>query len=132
MHPIAALTFGRWLVVPGLLLVAAIPLKAQDQSASSDPFAPSEEADRIINPFEGGRTAAVNGTDVGQRQQAEDLASIDPMARIESRIPNRVQNRLRSRIDRFYDPRATTTSPFEVAGELTRRSGQPVPRSRSR
>lgn len=120
-----ASSFARWLAMPGLLLISGAPIHAQDQGAPVDPFALNEAVDDNINPFEDGRTAAVNGTDVGQRQEAEDVRSVNPMGRVESRVPNRVENRIRSRIDRFYDPRATTTSPFEVAGELTRRSGRP-------
>ena len=66
---------------------------------------------------------------VGERQQANEAAqSITPTARIENRIPNRIENRLRNRIDRFYDPQANTTSPFNVAADQARAK----PRQRSR
>lgn len=53
-----------------------------------------------------------------------DAAGIEPMARLDSRIANRVQSRLRSRIDRFYDPQANASSPFTVASEQARTTGQ--------
>lgn len=64
---------------------------------------------------------------VGQRQTANSSqTNIEPMGRLNNRIANRVQNRIRNRIDRQYDPRANTTSPFEVAAEQSK-SAQPKP-----
>lgn len=68
-----------------------------------------------------------NGT-IGQRQtNSEIVPSSNAMGRVSNRIQNRVQNRIRNRIDRFYDPKANTTSPFEVASEKARsaRTGAP-------
>jgi len=64
--------------------------------------------------------------EVGQRQTKNDSPTdIGPMGRLNSRVANRVQNRLRNRIDRYYDPRANTTSPFEVASERSARVRPP-------
>lgn len=75
-----------------------------------------------------GSTASLPNGTIGQRQTTSDVVpSINPMGRVSSRIQNRVQNRIRNRIDRFYDPQANTTSPFEVASEKARdtRTGTP-------
>lgn len=67
---------------------------------------------------EPGKVAESAVGEVGQRQTREEAApGVEPMSRINSRIPNRVQNRIRNRIDRYYDPKANTTSPFEVAAD---------------
>lgn len=61
--------------------------------------------------------------EVGQRQTPEQTqTNVAPMARINTRISNRVQNRVRNRIDRFYDPLANSTSPFEVAADKSRKT----------
>jgi hypothetical protein len=59
----------------------------------------------------------------GQRQTPEHTqTNVAPMARINTRISNRVQNRVRNRIDRFYDPLANSSSPFEVAADKARKT----------
>lgn len=70
------------------------------------------------------RPAEIGNGAVGQRQTREETpVNTAPLERIDSRIANRVQNRIRNRIDRYYDPSANATSPFEVAGDQARRSG---------
>lgn len=57
---------------------------------------------------------------VGQRKTRELLAqeaAVKPMARINSRIQNRVQSRIRNRIDKYYDPQANSSTPFQVAAD---------------
>lgn len=57
---------------------------------------------------------------VGQRKTRELLAqeaAVKPMARINSRIQNRVQSRIRNRIDKYYDPLANSSTPFQVAAD---------------
>ncbi len=91
------------------LLSVGTPAMAQDVSAS--------------------QTTDSSVGQVGQRQTREDSApNIQPMGRINSRVTNRVQSRIRNRLDRYYDPQANAASPFEIAGEQTRRAGRPVPR----
>jgi len=64
--------------------------------------------------------------EVGQRQtRSNSPTDVGPMGRLNSRVANRVQSRLRNRIDRYYDPRANTTSPFEVAAERSTRVRPP-------
>lgn len=87
--------------------VAAIAL------ASTLPTAIPASAQLIDSPM-------VAGGQIGQRQEREDVASIEPTGRVDSRIPNRVQSRLRNRIDRFYDPQANAASPYVVAGDQAR------------
>lgn len=75
-------------------------------------------------PIQGGQTAEIGVSRVGQRQnaaQAAQAASVKPMARLNGRIRNRVQARIRNRIDQYYDPKANATSPFIVAGQEARR-----------
>ncbi|MFC3216392.1 hypothetical protein [Novosphingobium panipatense] len=84
-------------------------------------IAPSAQAQKENSP---GQIAESAVGQVGQRQTAKTIET-GPIGRVNSRIQNRVQNRIRNRIDRFYDPAANTTSPFEVAAEQTTR-GQPV------
>ncbi len=72
-----------------------------------------------------GSTAEVAGGEVGQRQTVEEAApNVEPTRRIANRVQNRIQNRIRNRIDRNYNPRANTTSPFEVASDRARTAGQ--------
>lgn len=66
---------------------------------------------------------------VGERQSGEQAqAYVAPMGRIDSRVANRILNRIQSRIDRYYNPRANTTSPFEVAADRARKAGVQEPR----
>ncbi len=77
------------------------------------PAAAQEQA-----PQQAGQVAESAVGEVGQRQTRDQApANIEPMGRINNRIANRVQNRIRNRIDRYYDPRANATSPFEVAAD---------------
>ena len=86
-------------------------------------------APAVAQQVEGGRVAGSAVGEAGQRQTRDQaVANIDPLDRIDSRIPNRVQSRIRNRIDRYYDPRANTTSPFVVAGEQARTAGRPARR----
>ena len=62
---------------------------------------------------------------VGQRQARDkDLAKIEPMARIDSRVQNRVQSRIRNRIDRDYSPQTDASSSFDAASKQARTAGQ--------
>lgn len=63
----------------------------------------------------------------GQRRTRELLAqgaAVEPMARINSRIQNRVQSRIRNRIDKYYDPQANSSTPFQVAADQVLNSHQ--------
>lgn len=73
----------------------------------------------------GGRAASSAVGQVGERRSRQQTgASIQPMARIDSRIQNRVQSRIHNRIDRYYDPNVDTTSPFKMAGDQVRTAGK--------
>ncbi|EQB04730.1 hypothetical protein V475_22325 [Sphingobium baderi LL03] len=73
-----------------------------------------------------GHLAATAAGEAGQRQTRSNVpAIIRPMGRLNSRVTNRVQSRLRNRIDRYYDPRANSTSPFETASDSSTRI-QPI------
>ncbi len=88
-----------------LLLSAVLPTHAHGQVASS-----------------AGEIAQSAVGQAGQRQTKNSVrVDIKPLGRLNSRIANRVQNRIRNRIDRYYDPQANTTSPFEVAAERSTR-----------
>lgn len=72
-----------------------------------------------------GRVAQSAAGAVGQRQRREDVApEADPMQRINNRVANRVESRMRNRIDRYYDPRANTTSPFKDAAAQAEAGGR--------
>lgn len=91
--------------------------------AASLLIAPSALAQESTRP---GQLAESVAGQLGQRQTAENSqAHIEPLGRLNNRIANRVQNRIRNRIDRYYDPRANTTSPFEVAAEQNTRVQSP-------
>lgn len=93
------------LVALGALLLLASPAWAAQEAAPQQ----GHVADSAIG-------------EVGQRQtKSNSPAGIGPMGRVNRRVANRVQSRLRNRIDRYYDPRANTTSPFEVAAERSTR-----------
>jgi hypothetical protein len=95
------------------LLLAPLPSMAQTQSQR-----------QTQNEQRPGRVAESAVGEVGQRQTRErPQANIEPMSRINSRIANRVQNRIRNRIDRYYNPQANATSPFEVAADRARDAG---------
>jgi len=93
------------MVALGVLLLMASPGQAAQEAAQRQ-----------------GHMAESAVGEVGQRQTRGNVpAVIGPMGRLNSRVANRVQSRLRNRIDRYYDPRANTTSPFEVAAERSAR-----------
>jgi hypothetical protein len=69
-----------------------------------------------------GRVAETAVGEAGQRQTTAEVLA-DPMARINTRIPNRVQSRIRNRLDRYYDPQANATSPFEAAADQVQTAG---------
>lgn len=97
------------LVALGALLLMACPGWAAQEAAQRQ-----------------GRLAETAVGEVGQRQtRSNEQADIGPRGRLNSRLANRVQSRLRNRIDRYYDPRANTTSPFEVASERSTRIQSP-------
>jgi hypothetical protein len=101
----------RFVAVFGIALTTLVPqsARAQDQKVGGVANSPVGQA--------------------GTRQSPAQLAGqIEPMARIDSRIANRVQSRIRNRIDPNYDPNANATSPFEVAGERSRKPGLRTPR----
>ncbi len=82
-----------------------------------------EDTPPVVIDADVGLTSNVNGNRVGQRQTREEavpIAGVNPMTRINSRVANRVQSRFRNRIDRYYDPRANATAPFNVAAEQVR------------
>lgn len=87
--------------------------------AATVPFAAHGQVGQV-----GGTVNAGSGA-VGQRQTRDEAApNIRPLGRIESRVANRVQSRIQNRIDRYYDPQANATSPFEVAGDQARIAGR--------
>lgn len=62
---------------------------------------------------------------VGQRQSRKEASpNFEPMERVANRVTNRVESRMRTRLDRYYDPRANSESPFKVAGEQARVAGR--------
>lgn len=68
-----------------------------------------------------GRVADSAVGEVGQRQSRDQLETGTlPTARLNGRIQNRVQSRIRNRIDRYYNPTANATSPFQVASDEAR------------
>ena len=68
-----------------------------------------------------GRIAGSAVGEAGLRQRRDqEVGSIRPVPRLDTRIANRVQSRLRNRVDRFYNPRANALSPFVVADEQLR------------
>lgn len=76
-----------------------------------------------------GQAPSVTNGEVGQRQTREEAApNLQSLRRVQNRVSNRVQLRLRNRIDRFYNPQANATSPFEVASDQARTTGRPTPR----
>ena len=96
------------LVILGGLLLLARPVGAQEAAPQQGHLADSAVGE------------------VGQRQtKSNSPTGAGPMGRLNSRVANRVQSRLRNRIDRYYDPRANTTSPFEVAAERSTRVQTP-------
>lgn len=107
-----------WLSLAALLLVGAIPVSAQppEKRAPAD-----EEPAMLPDPAPIARTADVGSGQVGQRQTRETaVPDAMPLDRLSTRVTNRVQNRIRNRIDRYYDPQANATSPFQVAQDQAR------------
>lgn len=107
-------------VIKGLSLACISAVASATQQFPITPRAASSEqpargADQIGKP-----PVSIAGQ-LGRRQ-SEDI--LNPLLRVRSRVANRVQNRIHNRIDRYYDPKANTTKPFEVAADnpRTRRS----------
>ena len=112
-----------------LAMIAAMPATAQEVRSDADIAA---EQDLQLQPqlpplnLSGPRSdqaATSSAGRAGQRQTREQVsraAGIAPMERIAARVQNRVQSRIRNRIDRYYDPQANATAPFEVAVEQLR------------
>lgn len=97
-----------------LFTVLSAPTAAQEQEQSRQQL---------------GEVAESAAGKVGQRETREQTqANIEPMARINNRVPNRIQNRIHNRIDRYYNPQANVTSPFDVAAEQARKAGAQTPR----
>lgn len=110
-----------------VLLPFACPATAQDGSRLDVDTVASEPLPIVRSPVTSSPSAITIGR-AGQRQSREQIAQdagIKPMARINGRIRNRVESRIRNRIDRYYDPQANATSPFEVAGDQARTAGRP-------
>lgn len=108
------------LSVSGALLIAPLPVLA---AAQTDPDEDAVTQPQIeVTRVPAGSLARSSVGEIGQRQSFE---TIEPMARINSRIQNRVQSRIRNRIDKYYTPQANATSPFEVADDQVRSAGQP-------
>jgi len=110
-----------------LVLCLTAPAAAQDRYQNDSQSQPPPIQQSLPETRQG-ETARSAAGQAGQRQSREQIAqdaSIEPMARINGRIQNRVQSRIRNRIDRYYDPQANATSPFEVAGDQARTAGRP-------
>lgn len=116
-------------------LIAAPPLSAQRDKQRDEPVdeavpppKPLGSAARGADQSSQGKAATSAVGRAGERQSRASVVGIAPTARLQTRVANRVQTRLRSRIDRNYDPQANAISPFTVAGEGVKRSGQATPR----
>lgn len=110
----------RRVIAAGMLYAFTITPGAaqQNQPAQQNP----EPA--IVPPAAVGQVAESSVGRTGQRQTREDAAAnIEPMGRINDRVANRVQNRIRNRIDRYYNPQANSSSPFEIAADQARQAG---------
>ncbi|MBB5700135.1 hypothetical protein [Sphingomonas yantingensis] len=104
-----------------LLASLALAPIAQAQTRPDDPSEQAADAGQL-QPHPS-RTAETGTGVIGQRQTAAQAApNLEPLGRVNNRVANRVQNRIRNRIDRYYDPRANATSPFEIAGEQVQRA----------
>jgi hypothetical protein len=102
------------IMLVALMLAGAVPVTAQTVDTSVGQGTPA------------GHVASSTVGEVGQRLTREESAQqIEPLGRVESRIQNRVQSRIRNRIDRYYNPQANATSPFEIAGQQARKAGKP-------
>lgn len=121
-----------WVVVG---LIAPTPLFAQSDRKQDDPIdeavpppKPLGNTGRGADASSQGQAAASAVGRAGERQNRAGFVGITPTARLQTRLANRVQTRLRNRIDRNYDSQANAISPFKVAGEGVKRSGQGTPR----
>lgn len=106
------------------VLVALTSTSLQARQAQDQPYSSMSppESRPLYKSLGGARGTGISPRSavgvVGQRQSSNGArANLQPTGRINSRIANRVQSRIRNRIDRFYDPRANTTSPFVVAAD---------------
>lgn len=112
-------TLYRGLLLLALSWCAAEPSQAQERETSNVTDSTEE-----LQVAQAARTAQAAVGEVGQRQtRAHATSSVAPMDRISSRVQNRVENRLRNRLDRFYDPKANATTPFERASAEAREAG---------
>jgi hypothetical protein len=110
-----------------LFAASSMPQTDQNSPGYNQGGGASSSDQRSSSEVDQGETARSTVGQVGERQTPEQLgrdAGIEPMARITSRIQNRVQSRIRNRIDRYYDPQANATSPFDVAGNQARTAGR--------
>ena len=109
-----------------LAMVAALPATAQQVGQDADMTAEQGlHLQPSLPPTILPSTRSDQGATslAGQRQTREQVAlasGVAPMGRISARIENRVQSRVRNRIDRYYDPQANASAPFEVAAEQLR------------
>lgn len=107
------------------------PVCAQDLAQPVDGDYPravrQDETPPVLSQSDrAGRVSSPSVGRVGQRYTREQTAPhARPLGRIASRIQNRVQSRIRSRLDRYYDPQANAATPFEVAGQQTKRGSLP-------
>lgn len=123
----------RLALISAASLFALVPVQASARQAGS-PARSSADAMPSRNPVSsleqfptnsGVRSAgtlsrSAVGT-VGQRKNRDNATiGVAPTGRLNSRIANRVQSRIRNRIDRYYDPEANATSPFQVAADQAR------------
>ncbi len=109
------------LPLSGALLVVLSPMPTVAAQADPDEEVATQPQIQVTRAPAGGLARSSVG-EIGQRQSFD---SIEPMARINSRIQNRVQSRIRNRIDKYYTPQANAISPFEVAGDQVRAAVQP-------
>jgi hypothetical protein len=119
-------TSSRWkkLCIVAVALCAATPALAQQRAARSqrtDPMALPAPSSLRGGAGDQESNARIADSSVGRAGQREGYPSI---SRTDTRIGNRVQSRLRNRVDRFYDPQANATSPFQVASDQVRNAGR--------
>lgn len=120
------------LAMLAMLAMLSLCPAASAQEFPLDPYVPAAPA-RPVDQGSGlrdvGRTADAGAGEIGQRQSRDQAApTVDSLGRVAGRIENRIENRIRNRIDRYYNPAANSTSPFEQAEDRLRRAS--VPRGR--
>lgn len=73
-----------------------------------------------------GRTAEVDGVEVGQRIDDRKRPEVrSTTARVNNRVQNRVENRIQNRIDRSYVEQTDSTASYEQAEKRTRTTQEP-------